>query len=191
MSTKSENPPPQDERRGFFSKLAAVFVGGLVGLVPIGAGVATLLDPLFRKSKSGTFLKVASLDAVPADGIPRRFPVIADRRDAWNYYPNQPVGSIYLRRQPGQDRVEAYNAACPHVGCLVSFNQEAGDEGLFQCPCHMSDFLPDGVRVAGDKSPSPRDLDTLEVDQSRLKQGEIWVDYKTFKTNTAEKVPIE
>lgn len=191
MAKHTESVPPAEERRGFFSKLAALFIGGLVALVPIGAGMATLLDPLFRKARKGQFLKVAALSAVPDDGIPRRFPVIADQRDAWNYYPNQPVGVVYVRRQPGEKEVTVLSAVCPHVGCLVDFNKLAGDSGLFQCPCHRSDFEPDGTRINPESCPSPRDLDSLEVDPERLALGEIWIDYKNFKTGHPEKEPIE
>ncbi|MEW4454082.1 Rieske 2Fe-2S domain-containing protein [Bremerella sp. JC817] len=191
MAKNMESIPPQEDRRGFFSKAAAVVIGGLVGVIPFGAGLATLLDPIFRKGDKGEFRKIAALDAIPDDGFPRRYPVIATQRDAWNVYPNQPIGAIYLRRLPGESTVEAINAVCPHAGCFVDFNREAGDGGLFQCPCHRSDFKPDGERLEPETCPSPRNLDTLEVDQKKLAKGEVWVDFKNFKAGHPEKEPIQ
>jgi hypothetical protein len=52
--------------------------------IPFGAGVAMFMDPLRRKSNlKGGAVKVATLDALPPDGIPRKFPVVASRVDAW------------------------------------------------------------------------------------------------------------
>ncbi|MEX0793172.1 MAG: Rieske 2Fe-2S domain-containing protein [Pirellulaceae bacterium] len=190
MSHATHTPPPGDDRRSFMTKAAAVVIGGFVAIVPLGAGLATFLDPIFRKSKVGSSLKVASLDALPADGVPRRFPVIDDMVDAWNRYPAQPVGAVYLRRMPESDEVHAFNAICPHAGCFVDFNTAAGDEGLFQCPCHDSNFMPDGARYQPEKCASPRDLDSLEVDAEKLAAGEIWVEFKNFLAGHAEKEPI-
>jgi menaquinol-cytochrome c reductase iron-sulfur subunit len=91
---------------------------------------------------------------------------------------------------PETDEVVAFNAVCPHLGCFVDFNRHVGDEGLFQCPCHNSDFLVDGDRVDPNSSPSPRGLDTLEIDADKLAAGEIWVEFMNFKTGHAEKEPI-
>jgi len=190
MTNQTQSTPPESPRRGFLAGAASLAIAGFVAIVPFGAGLATLLDPIFRKSQKGKMRKIAALDAVPDDGIPRAFPVVADRRDAWNYYPKQPVGSVYLRRLPGETKVVAFHSVCPHAGCFVEFNTEK-DGGLFQCPCHNSDFEPNGKRINPEKCPSPRDLDTLEVDEKRLKQGEVWVEYKNFKAGHAEKEPIE
>jgi len=190
MSHATHTPPPGDDRRSFMTKAAAVVIGGFVGLVPLGAGLFTLLDPIFRKSRDSASLKIAPLDALPADGVPRRFPVIDDRVDAWSGYPAQPIGAVYLRRMPETGEVYAFNAVCPHLGCSVEFNRTASEEGLFKCPCHNSDFLVDGDRVDPKTSPSPRGLDSLEIDQDKLAAGEIWVEFMNFKTGQHEKVPI-
>src|ERR1700749_4974596 len=100
----------KDDRRNFLAKAGAVVIGGIVSLVPFVIGLAAALDPLRRKSDSGKFLRIAPLDAVPADGVPRRFAVMADRTDAWTKFPNEPIGSVYLRRTG--DQVDALNSIC-------------------------------------------------------------------------------
>jgi menaquinol-cytochrome c reductase iron-sulfur subunit len=158
--------------------VAATVIGAVVGLVPFAAGIATFLDPLRRKTHSGDgedrpFRRVASLDMLPTNGTPVQVPVIADLTDAWNRQPNQPVGAVYLRRT--DEGVECFNAICPHAGCFVGY---AAERDLFQCPCHTSSFQLTGERIM--PSPSPRDMDKLDVDEAKLKQGEVWVQFVNY-----------
>jgi menaquinol-cytochrome c reductase iron-sulfur subunit len=190
-STPNEPRPDQLEpkeapnRRGFVTRAAAVVIGGLVGLVPLVSGLLVFLDPLRRKSAAGELLRVTTLDSVPADGIARYFPVVTDKTDAWNRYPDEPVGAVFLRRVAGSNEVQCFNAICPHAGCFVDFKIPDRD---FHCPCHDSRWKADGVRIDPDQCPSPRDLDSLVVDQEKLKDGEVWVDFKNFLTATPEKI---
>jgi len=188
MATPSPLPRPaavatnsSEPRRGFFAKAAAVLIGTVVVVCPFLAGTAAFLDPLRpprRKSDRGQFLRVASLDAVPADGTPRRFQVIAVRRDAWNRYPPGPIGAVYLRRTGKGKEVEAFNETCPHLGCAVSFIPQ---RDIFQCPCHTSAFNPNNGDVLS--GPSPRGLDKLDC-EVRTEDGrdEVWVKYEDFYT---------
>jgi len=172
-------PPPATvaPRRNVVAAIAATAIGALVTIVPFAAGLATFLDPLFRRKSGGDkerpFRRVASLDALPADGTPVQVPVVADLTDAWNREPNQPIGAVYLRRLDGQ--VECFNAICPHAGCFVGY---AADRKVFQCPCHTSSFQLDGQRIL--PSPSPRNMDELAVDPEKLKDGEVWVQFVNY-----------
>jgi menaquinol-cytochrome c reductase iron-sulfur subunit len=168
-------------RRNLLAALGAILVGGIVSLFPLGAGALVFLDPILKRKKqdegSGEgdrpFRRVAAVDALPADGTPVQVPVLADLKDAWNSDPNQPVGAVYLRRVGSQ--VECFNAICPHAGCFVAYSPE---RKLFQCPCHTSSFELDGERIM--PSPSPRDMDGLKVDEAKLKEGEVWVQFVNF-----------
>jgi len=174
-------------RRSFFALLA----GGVAMLVPLGAGVATFLSPLFRKSKPPE-VRVALLSQVPDDGKPRAFPVITDRQDAWTRYAEQKIGAVYLIRQPGEETPTAFTAKCPHAGCSIGYSAE---EQLFKCPCHTSAFKLDGCRARGDDEVSPRDMDTLEVTLSPLEVAEgqavteVRVKFVDFQTGHKEKKP--
>jgi len=64
-------------RRGFFKKSLTLLLGSLAALVPLLAAVRVLTDPLRRKSAAASAIRVASLESVPADGIPRKFSVLA------------------------------------------------------------------------------------------------------------------
>ena len=112
-----------DDRRGFLTKTAAVLCGGAACAAPIALGAAAFFHPLRLKGQAGQFVRLASLDILPADGSPRKFPVIAQRTDAWSRFPDEPVGMVFLRRL-GKGQVEALQVVCPHAGCHIDFDQK-------------------------------------------------------------------
>ncbi len=175
--------PHAADRRDFLARSLAVAAGGVVGAAPVAAGVCVFLDPLNRASGLGDWVRVTTLNSLPADGVPRQFPVISDRADAWNRYPQEPIGAVYLARS-GSDEVSCFNAVCPHAGCFVDARPAAQQ---FRCPCHDSAFEFNGRRVGPD-CPSPRDLDSLEVDATRLAAGEVWVRFQNYRAGKAEKI---
>jgi menaquinol-cytochrome c reductase iron-sulfur subunit len=183
MTNKSDSPASPD-RREFLTKAAAVACGGIVTMVPVGAGIATLLHPLRLETAAGAFLRVTTLGSLPADGTPRRFEVVSELVDAWNKFPHVPVGAVYLRKA-GEGKVEAINVTCPHAGCPVEFKPASRN---FLCPCHDSRFNIDGTLLAGARSPSPRALDSLEVE---VRDGtEVWVKFQNFEAGKSGKIPL-
>ncbi|MEX0938968.1 MAG: Rieske 2Fe-2S domain-containing protein [Pirellulales bacterium] len=181
-----DEPESLGRRRRSF--LAIVF-GSVLGLVPLVTGVLVFLDPLRRKTE-GRFLRIATLAAVPDDGVPRPFPVIDDHSDAWSRTPNQPVGLIYLVREPGETVPTAFSATCPHAGCYIGF---VAPEKLFRCPCHTSSFQLDGKRVGGASSVAPRGMDTLELRLEEAASPEaqvVLVQYQRFQTGKHEKIAV-
>lgn len=176
-------PPSNNERRAFFKKALAVCCGGAAVLAPVGAGMAVFLDPLRRKAESSKAIRVTTLDSLPEDGVPRKFPVLASRTDAWNKFNQVPIGAVYLRRT-ADGKIDAFNVACPHAGCYVDFVPE---QEHFLCPCHNSTFAVNG-RINDPHSPSPRGLDTLVVEIRNKK--EVWVKFQNFLPGQADKVPV-
>lgn len=170
------------ERRGFLVEAGAVIVGGIVGLVPTLAGLAVFFDPLRRKNRASAFIRVAPLDSLPDDGIPRQFPIIAEHVDAWNRT-LEPIGAVYLRRNKGEAAPECLTATCPHAGCFVNYDRATN---TYKCPCHNSTFQVDGQIIP--PSPSPRAMDTLEC---KVDQQEILVKFENFYTGKTEKVVKE
>ncbi len=188
----SNSPPP---RRNFLVSFLAVVFGAIISFFPLVPGAAVLLDPVLRRKKkvadgetNADFVRITSLDSVPKEGA-QQFPVIAHRHDAWNHFPNERIGAVYLRRiGENQENVQCFNAVCPHLGCIFSYVTSRNE---FYCPCHNSAFKIDGSKVesSGQVNPSPRPLDELEVDQERLQQGEVWVKFQNFYTGTEERIP--
>ena len=187
--------PEQSDRRDFLKKACCVAMGGALGAVPVAAGVGFYLDPLVRAPKGGQAglkVRVATLDALPQDGVPRQFKVLASQVDAWMKTPETPIGAVVLTRtNDPQKPVRAFNVACPHAGCFVAYVAKIPDyspdtPGYF-CPCHNSSFKLDG-QIARAGSPAARGLDELEC---FVQNGnEVWVLYQNFQAGTAEKVPL-
>ena len=183
--SKPTNPAAEDPRRGFMQKAIALGAGAVAMAPPIGIGLAAFFSPLKNRGSGETdFLKVTTLDALPDDGTPRKFDIAADRVDAWNRFLNVPVGAIFLRRMPGTAEVVAFQTICPHAGCAIGY-QATASGGQFLCPCHVAHFDLAGQRTDA-ISPSPRDMDTLEVEIRN--QNEVWVKYQEFVDNQAAKV---
>jgi menaquinol-cytochrome c reductase iron-sulfur subunit len=174
--------PAEPDRRGFLKKAATCVFGALSVLGPLGAAIAVVLDPARRKAAGALEVQVTNLTYLPADGIPRKFSIVASRVDAWNKTPPKPIGAVYLRRQVGKP-VEALNVVCPHAGCFVDY---AAANNRFICPCHNSAFELDGAITTG-HSVAPRGLDRLAVEVRN--ENEIWVKFQNFRAGTAEKIP--
>ncbi|MDZ4657367.1 MAG: Rieske 2Fe-2S domain-containing protein [Bythopirellula sp.] len=185
---KTDTP---NNRRTFVAAALAIVAGTIALLTPLAAGVVTFLAPLFKKSKSSK-VRVAILAQVPDDGMPRAFPVITDRVDAWNRYPEQRIGSIYLVRNPGEAKPVAFTAKCPHAGCFIGYTP--GDK-VFRCPCHTSTFNLDGTRSRGEAEVSPRGMDRLPVELVQVaandgeKVEEVWIEFIDFQTGHKEAIP--
>lgn len=179
-------PPPERPRRNFFAEAASYVIGGLVGLVPLAAGMAFFADPLLRKRQTmlgqtdDGFLPVAKLTDLPTDGTPLRFSIIADKIDSWNIFRQQTIGTVYLRNIAGS--VIAFNDVCPHLGCKVDY--KSSDQTFF-CPCHASSFDLKGDRK---NAIPPRGMDALEI--RTTPDGRVWVKYQNFKRGVEGKEPL-
>ena len=182
VSTPADAGTPP--RRTFLAAVSSIIIGAVITLTPLVSGVAFFLDPLLRtrtKFKGGDadgFLPVALLSDLPDDGTPLRFEMRADKQDAWNIVANQTIGTIYLRKMPG-DQILAFNDTCPHLGCKVDYQENTKS---FLCPCHASAFRLDGEKT--NKIP-PRGLDTLEAKIDT--NGRIWVKYQEFQCGVTKK----
>lgn len=182
-------------RRGFMVRFWAGFVGFVAGIVPLAAGLTFFFDPLARKRRAAAgssvekdeegYVKMGfSATSLPEDGTPQLFKVRNDVVDAWNKFENVEIGSVWLRRNPGDDPkdVVAFSSICPHLGCAVDFRSAERD---FYCPCHMSAFGLDGERK---NQIPPRPMDSLHV--KVLDDDSIWIRYEKFHATIEEKEPI-
>ena len=168
-------------------RVGTLALGGLMGLMLAVPGVAYVMTPILRKKddKQGDFQTLARLSQL-AEGVPQAFAVIDERQDAWVKYPREPIGSVWLIRQPAGSKPEvvAFSAECPHLGCAVGL---AGDGKSFLCPCHNSNFTFAGER----RNPiPPRSMDSLEVKLSADPDPEVRVWFQQFRTASEEKKPL-
>jgi cytochrome b6-f complex iron-sulfur subunit len=61
----------------------------------------------------------------------------------------------------------AVSRRCTHLGCRANFRKELG---IIECPCHQSQFSPEGTRLAG---PAQKNLATFPVRVLKDDQGAI------------------
>jgi len=207
------------ERRSFILEASTGLLGVCLGVGPVIAGLWGFVFDPFRKRelpskyntgsgdvKEGHYL-VATTDSLPEDGTPQRFEVISDKYDAWNFIPRQPIGSVYLRKLPGdleieledgskkvlkKGEIDCLQTTCPHAGCSVSYD---GNTNALLCPCHNSEFELSGAKrtVGGKDNPSPRSLDRLDTVLKPIADGdnmEIYVEFMEFYTGVHEKNPV-
>jgi menaquinol-cytochrome c reductase iron-sulfur subunit len=194
VSTQAVPPVlPAPPRRNFLVGFFAAVIGGIVGLVPFVAGLATYLDPIrpSRRKTKGVSIPLTTLDSIPdaTNGtvLIGQFPVINDRVDAWNLYPDERIGSVYLVVPQGSKQPKALNAICPHLGCQVDTQQIPGGGTKFYCPCHTSSFSLDGERIL--PCVAPRAMDELEckLDKVGENQWNVSVVFQNFLPGLAEK----
>ena len=171
--------------RRSFHIYGTILLGNVIALTLTVPGVGYLLDPLRRKSKQGESQKLAKLSELTV-GKPEAFAVIDERQDAWVKYPREPVGSVWLVRQPEGTKpaVVAFSGECPHLGCAVNLDAEGKN---FLCPCHTSRF--DFSGNPENKVP-PRGMDTLDVEMTSEDDPEIRVKFQRFRTQEKEKSPL-
>jgi menaquinol-cytochrome c reductase iron-sulfur subunit len=166
-------------------RYGTIALGNLVALVLAVPGVAYLFDPLRRKTQQGDFRSVARLGNLPV-GVPQAFPILDERQDAWVKYPREPIGTVWLIRQPpgSKEPVIAFTAECPHLGCAVNL---AADGKSFLCPCHTSNFDFNGKPL---NQVPPRPMDQLELKLAGSSDPEVAVKFQRFRTGSEEKTPL-
>jgi menaquinol-cytochrome c reductase iron-sulfur subunit len=171
-------------RRRFF-EIATVAVGGLIGLVLAVPGAAYVLSPLRKRGRDGGFQTLARLSQLEV-GVPHSFAIIEERQDAWVKYPREPVGSVWLIRQPkgSGPEVIALSSECPHLGCAVNLT---ADGKSFLCPCHTSAFNLEGKPQ---NQVPPRPMDRLDVETTKGDDSEVRVKFQRFRTQSEEKLPL-
>ncbi|MBI2895642.1 MAG: Rieske (2Fe-2S) protein [Deltaproteobacteria bacterium] len=153
---------------------------GLFGAIASVPLVGSVLDPVTRGRRGSRrgFVRVARLEALGV-GEPRRVQVVSEAIDGWIRAPRRPLGAVWLLRKGGE-RVRAWSAVCPHLGCGI----EPAADGGFTCPCHRSRFDGAGRRIDG---PSPRGMDPLDV---RVVRGEVLVRWARFRRGTSRRSEV-
>jgi menaquinol-cytochrome c reductase iron-sulfur subunit len=171
-------------RRNLF-RLGAIALGNLFALALVVPGLKYLLDPLGKKSAGGEFRPLTRLGQLKV-GEPRSFAIIAERHDAWVKYPKEPIGSVWLVRQPegSKEPVLAFTAECPHLSCPVNL---APDRKTFLCPCHHANFTLEGKKI---NEVAARGMDSLTVELTGDPDPEVRVKFERFQPQSAEKKPL-
>ena len=113
-----------------------------LGFLSVSLGGVTYLFslPRFGEGEFGGTLTVGSVGDLPAVGSP---PLNLPKVKLWLSNTDQGVVALYK--------------VCTHLGCLYNWNNQ---ETKFICPCHGSEFQPNGQYIRG---PAPRNLDRFVI----------------------------
>ena len=130
------------KRREFINKFA---IGSVCGAGALTAA-ATLGEILPPATEAYSLIRLGKINDFPLND----FTFIPDKK-------------IYIYRT--REYIRAISAVCTHLGCTIN-KAEKG----FKCPCHGSQFTPEGQPYSG---PAARPLDRYLV--SVNKQGRITV----------------
>ncbi len=209
QSYEDPGTPEEQSRRKFLAN-ATLGVGGIIGLVLAVPLAASLIpESLLAPDKSGggtwadlpkdSFTKVApgaapvriTFDFKYADGY---FPPAQDEQFVWGVKLEGAQEEKFKSMRPelyaGASKIAypavvlsyvIFSSICPHLGCRFNW---ADDQHKFICPCHGSEFTPEGVKVAG---PAPRGLDPLPF---REKDGQAQVTWIQYKSGTPDRIIV-
>ncbi|HEY2514371.1 MAG TPA: Rieske (2Fe-2S) protein [Polyangiaceae bacterium] len=173
----SEGNERDDGRRGALKRLVVLGTAALG--CAVAAPAAVFLAAPVKRGGGGAvqWVNTVRLEAL-REGEPRKVSIIADQRDAWTVARDVDLGAVWLVRTG--DKVQAWSAVCPHLGCAIAFVPASG----FACPCHDSSFGSDGSKESG---PSPRGMDPLEV---KVEEGVVEVGFQRFRIGTPAREAI-
>lgn len=132
-------------------KFLLIMLGGLGAL--IGAASAW---PVFR-----------FLAPVDAGGADDQILVARDKVAVGKAHFFQYQGKPAVALQPSPGNFVALSAVCTHLGCVVAWQEQAGE---FLCPCHAGRFSAEG-QVLGGPPPKPLESFAVELDGDQLRIG--------------------
>lgn len=168
------------DRRRFLSAVTGTLTAALGGLVALPL-LGHLLSPLRRRpgdaSEGDGFVSLGPVEDFEF-GRPRRVSFPVEVQDGWERKTTHQA--VWVTRRP-DDTFLVLSTVCPHLGCSVTW---AARREAFACPCHESEFAPDGERRTG---PARRGLDPLPA---RVLAGRVEVRWMEFAAGTSERQPV-
>ena len=207
-----DNGTPEEQSRRQFLANATLAVGGVIGLVltvPLVSSLIpeSLLSP--EKSAGGVWADIAkpemsSLTSKPGEPVKISFDFkyadgylpAADKTEfVWGVKLTPEQDATFKAKRPdlfGVPSMEIkypavtmsfvmFSSICPHLGCRYQWD---GAQKRFICPCHGSQFGPQGNKLAG---PAPRGLDPLPF---RDKDGAAQVTWIQYKSGQADRLIV-
>jgi quinol---cytochrome c reductase iron-sulfur subunit, bacillus type len=177
-----EDKQIREGRRSFFLWLIAVGTAAMGTLLAVPL-VRYVLYPVFAKTTAISWSDLGTDSQYSSLTAPVRKIVKIQQVDGWREaISKKPVYITKGKRKGSLDGVEALSAVCPHLGCEVPWNAA---EGKFMCPCHGSQFAPDGSLLHG---PAARGMDTLPI---KAAKGNLMLRYEYFQALLSYKKEVE
>jgi cytochrome b6-f complex iron-sulfur subunit len=135
-SAQTETGKPVSRRDALKTIWAAL--GGMVALEFTGLALA-YMQPRLAQGEFGSVMSLGAVEDFPNNSV--------------THIQN---GRFYLVRLADGGFLAVYQR-CTHLGCTVPWDQA---QGMFVCPCHNSQFSPDGQVL---NPPAPRPLDLFSI----------------------------
>jgi len=147
-------PPTQEEEKKPVNRREFLNFAWLVSLGFFSVNMAGLTFlfamPRFKEGEFGGVIPVGKISDLPPVGSP---PL------------NFPKVKLWLSNT--EEGITALYKVCTHLGCLYNWREL---ESKFVCPCHGSQFEPDGDYIQG---PAPRSLDRFALQVINPATGEM------------------
>ncbi|PWT89680.1 MAG: hypothetical protein C5B55_10990 [Blastocatellia bacterium] len=172
MRSRPTNGPtqPNSTRRALITYLPLGVVAGIFGSILTGA--FRFLRPVVA-AESDNWIDVLPLTEL-SGASPITASITTENTAGWSVTTEQ--HRVYVL--PGTNN-QVLSAVCPHEGCEVSWESQVNK---FSCPCHESFFAADGSKISG---PARRGLDPLPT---RVQDGKLQVQYRSFENNSRERI---
>ncbi len=164
-------------RRNIPYKLAISLMILIIGIVICWSFGTYTSFSFFKKSKEERFVEIANLTSL-VEEQPALLSFEYPENDVFQK-PNL-IHRVWVVKHSA-DKVTVFSPFCPNEDCRYSWDN---DMKRFVCPCDASVYSITGKIVAG---PAPRPLDTLP---SKIKDGNLFIEWMTFKPGIPEKVEI-
>jgi Rieske Fe-S protein len=132
-------------------KFMEVGIYAITGAITVVSGIALTrfaVGPSFRKEKA-KWIEVELDDAGEGNTDFSRVVLEYEQKDGWLTATTRSLA--YVKRVK-EDEVIAISAACSHLGCIVTWEEE---QKIFKCPCHDGRYDKEGKVISG---PPPRPL---------------------------------
>ena len=152
--------PEEPSRRKVLGLLVAGINLVVAGTV-LGPVMGFIGSPIQSRGKKQWFPIFKEKDL--AIGDTKEVPFILNVKDGYSVVKRK--YTVFLHRY--EDRVVAFDPACTHLGCRITW---VGEKGRFLCPCHGGVFDSDGNVVSG---PPPQPLEQHPV---KVEGGRIWLE---------------
>ncbi len=118
----------------------------------------------FGKKDEKTLLGDLSISGPEFKAVPLRISV----DDGW--YEQVEEKLLFIKEdQADPENPIVFSATCSHLGCNVEWDETAGDDGEFVCPCHAGRFGSDGQVLGG---PPPNALQRIPAS---IEDGNVYV----------------
>ncbi len=135
----------------------------ITGAITVVSGIALVrfaIGPSFRPERV-KWIEVELDDAAARNSNFTRVILEYEKKDGWL---TANARSLAYVKRKSQDEVVAISAACTHLGCIVTWDE---DQQFFKCPCHNGRYNAEGEVISG-PPPKPLRRHRTKIEDNRI-----------------------